>query len=264
VNKLSLEALQQQMMNYLTDDQQSIAEQVVEHGGISRDIRLNIYKNAYKMRLQETIDNDHQILGLYLGDDLFEQMVSGYIKAYPSNNTSLRHFADLLPQFLAKFPPFKDYPIISELAHFERLLMVAFDAADATRFSRELLLEIPHEQWPDLVFRFHPSLQIARFNCNTVETWQALKHQRSPEPAIEVSSIWLLWRNHQRLTEFRSLSGQEYSLIDMMLNGASFAALCDFLLSEVDQRNVSQLALNYLLSWLDDGILIKLPKQRTK
>ena len=236
MSELSLHSLQQQMMSYLIDDESAIAQHVVEHGGISRAARLHIYKNAYQMRLKETIDNDHQMLGMYLGDDLFEQMVSGYITAYPSNNTSLRNFADSLPNFLANHTPFKAYPLISELAHFERLLMVAFDAKDAERFTRNKLLEIPAEQWPSLVFRFHPSVQIASFNFNTVETW-------------------MLWRNNQRLTQFRSLSQQEHALINMMLNGDNFAHLCEQLLSQSSEQDISQLALNYLLSWLDDGIL---------
>ncbi|KGJ96049.1 hypothetical protein ND16A_1108 [Thalassotalea sp. ND16A] len=33
--------------------------------------------------------------------------------------------------------------------------------------------------------------------------------------------------------------------------------------NEVDEKNISQLALNYLLSWIDVGILIKLPTAHT-
>ena len=255
MSKLSLDALQQQMMNYLTDDELAIAQQIVDHGNISRDVRLHIYKNAFEMRLKETIDNDHQLLGLYLGDDLFDQMVSGYIKAYPSNNTSLRHFADLLPSFLASHSPFNNYPVISELAYFERLLMVAFDAADTERFTRELLLAIPHEQWPSLVFRFHPSVQIAHFNYNAVEIWQALKQEKTPDAAIENPNMWLLWRNKERLTQFKSLSKIEFSLFEMMLKGSDFSSLCDHLLLERGNEDVTQIALNYLLSWIDDGLL---------
>ena len=244
------------MMNYLIDDKADIAQHVVEHGSINRTARLHIYKNAYRMRLKETIENDHQMLGMYLGDDLFEQMVSGYVTAYPSNKTSLRNFADALPNFLANHTPFKNHPIISELAHFERLLMVAFDAKDAARFTRQRLLEIPHEQWPSLVFRFHPSVQIAAFNFNTVETWQALKQQHAPEPAKHAANVWLLWRNNERLTQFRTLSQQEHSLISLMLSGDDFAQLCEQLLSQSTDEDISQLALNYLLSWVDDGILI--------
>lgn len=254
MTKLSLAALQQQMIGYLMDDEQQITEQIAEQGGIDCAARLHIYQNAYQMRLKETIENDHQQLGIYLGDDLFDQMVAGYIKAYPSNNTSLRHYADLLPKFLAENLPFKNYPIISELAHFERLLMIAFDAADTERFSREILLNMPHEQWPSLVFRFHPSVQLAHFNFSTVETWQALKQEQAPEAPVAQKNIWLLWRNHERLTQFRSLDLQEFTLIDMVLKGNSFADLCEYLLVSSNEEDISQLALNYLLSWIDEGL----------
>lgn len=258
MSKLSLLELQQQMMRYLTEDDLTIEQQVQQQGNISNGVRLHIYQNAYYMRLKETIDNDHQCLGLYLGDDLFEQMVSGYIKASPSNNTSLRHFADLLPQFLASNEPFKHHPIISELAYFERLLMVAFDAADKVRFTREHLQQIPHQQWPSLVFRLHPSVQICHFAYNTVETWQALKQQQAPQEAVAQDNTWLLWRNTERLTQFRSLSAQENQLMQMLIKGDDFSHLCDYLVLESNEQEVTQLALNYLLSWIDDGILCNL------
>lgn len=255
MSKVSLSDLQAQMIDYLVDDKLSIAKQVVDHGEVSRDVRLHIYKNAYQARLKETIDNDHQMLGLYLGDDLFDEMVSGYIHAYPSQSTSLRHYADALPQFLREHKPFSEHPIISELAYFERLLMFAFDAKDVERFTREKLMETPPDDWPELVFRFHPSMQIAHFDYNAVESWQALKQEQAPAPAIAKKNTWLLWRNHERLTQFRSLTLQENTLLDMMLQGANFASLCDFLLESTGQEDISQLALTYLLTWLDDGIL---------
>ncbi len=41
-----------------------------------------------------------------------------------------------------------------------------------------------------------------------------------------------------------------------MLSGDDFAQLCEQLLSQSTDEDISQLALNYLLSWVDDGILI--------
>ena len=93
------------------------------------------------------------------------------------------------------------------------------------------------------------------FNFNTVETWQALKQEQAPEPAKQTANIWLLWRNNERLTQFRSISQQEHNLLNLMLNGHDFASLCDSLLSQNPNEDISQLALNYLLSWIDDGIL---------
>jgi len=255
MDKLTLSALQKEMMSFLLEDNKSIESHVVKQGNISKQLRLNIYKNAYQARLKEVIDNDHQMLGLYLGDDLFDKMATEYVRDFPSNYTSLRQYADRLPAFLSTQPPFSDHPIISELAHFERLLLVAFDAADAAIITRDKLQDICHDDWPNLVFHFHPSVQLAHFNWNTVESWQALKSEQAPEPATEKKSTWLLWRNNERLTEFRSLSEQELMLINMILSGENFSSLCEHLFTSSPDDDVSSLALQYLLNWLDQGIL---------
>jgi hypothetical protein len=88
-----------------------------------------------------------------------------------------------------------------------------------------------------------------------VETWQALKQEQAPQPATKTANTWLVWRNKQRLTQFRSISTIEFSLFDMMLKGNDFSSLCDYLLTQNLEEDVSQVALNYLLAWIDDGIL---------
>ncbi|MEW6999505.1 putative DNA-binding domain-containing protein [Colwelliaceae bacterium BS250] len=255
MSNMSLKELQNQMMQYLLHDDNTISQQVVTQGNLTNKTRLNIYKNAYKVRLKEVIDNDHQILGLYLGDDLFDQMVAGYIEKHPSNYRSLRNFADQLPQFLATQSPFNQHPIISELAHFERSLLIAFDASDAPRMTFSTLQNIAHQDWPQLTFQFHPSVQIAHFSWNTVESWQALKQESSPDAATTRKSTWLLWRNHDRLTEFRSLSEEEFMLISMILTGKNFSMICDQLLTYATDSDAGELALNYLSTWLEQGLL---------
>lgn len=252
--KTSLSDLQKQMIDFLIDNDQAVEQQIISQGNISNQTRLNIYKNAYQVRLKEVIDNDHQMLGMYLGDALFEQMATEYVQGYPSNYTSLRYYADRLPQFLATHSPFDQHPIIAELAKFERLLLVAFDAADATLFNQETLQGISHQQWPALVFHLHPSVQLLHLNWSAVETWQALKRESTPQPAINKQSCWLLWRNSERLTEFRSLSEQESALMQMIGSGESFSALCDFLLISLSADEVNKLVSDYLTSWLEQGL----------
>ena len=81
-------------------NQSSFRRHVQESGLIDVNTRLGIYKNAYQVRLQETIDTDHTVLGQYLGDDLYQLMMNDYITQHPSHQFSLRHFSDELPNFL--------------------------------------------------------------------------------------------------------------------------------------------------------------------
>lgn len=101
-------------------------------------------------------------------------------------------------------------------------------------------------------------MQLINFQWNTVESWQALKQELSPNPATRLNSTWLLWRNHDRLTEFRSLTEEETVLIKMILSGESFSSLCEFLLNTTSEEEVSAFALQYVITWLDNGIIRKI------
>lgn len=254
----SLEQIQQDFLQFLLHGKGPLAEHVVnDQGNINATERVSIYGNAYRVRLQEVVETDHEMLGLYLGDDLFDQMFQGYLDAHPSTFDSLRHFCQHLPQYLTTTAPFSEHPILTELASFERLLLAAFDAAEINRATLEDLSAIPPEQWPQLQIRFHPSMQLFTESYNTVSSWQALKAERAPEPATRHANEqhWLLWRNHQRLTEFRSLADDERYIIDQYLTGAQFAEICEGLLTWHAEQQVPVVAVQHLQKWLQQGLI---------
>jgi len=251
-----LKTLQTNLMDYMLGDKQStIAKHISQEGSIDTKTRLNIYKNAYQIRLKETIETDHPQLGIYLGDKLFDKMVAGYIKTHPSSNTSLRQFADKLPNYLQKAKPFSKHPAISDLARFERKLISAFDAEDSERFSRKELEQLPQSSWPSMLFRFHPSMQIFSCHSNAVDIWQALKQQQSPPEILNQSNHWLLWRNTDLLTEFQSISEAEQTLLRLALKGAAFEELCEALFPFVEEDQIINEILRYLFNWLEKGIV---------
>ncbi|MBV1932738.1 MAG: DNA-binding domain-containing protein [Porticoccaceae bacterium] len=250
-----LQQRQQQMMSYLLSGKDEIAEHVLDQGKLSAQTRLHIYGNAYHSRLRDTIDTDHPATGVYLGDSLFELMVDNYRQQHASSYRSLRHFADALPHFLAMQTPFCDNPQISELARFERLLVSTFNAADASRATIEQLRQFPVEDWPEINIDFHPSVQLFESNWNAVEIWQAIKEEKTPPTAQEDSTTWLVWRNQVLLTEFRHLGMAEFSMFKHFKSGGSFASACEALLDIEPEDQVSAIAINTLMRWLDSGLV---------
>lgn len=252
-----LRALQNRFLSYIREADRSIEADVTGSSGTERARRLSIYYNAYRVRFRDSIETDHPVLGLYLGDELFDQMVSTYIDACPSRQTSLRHFCDPLPAFLARQKPFADYPVLADIARFERILMDAFDAADAPRADDTFVQTLRPEQWPELRLQFHPSVRCFETAWKCVEIWRALKAERVPPEAGNArSQMWLIWRNRTRLTEFRSLAGDERSTLKSALDGASFATLCEVLLETTDESQVAIRALELMRGWLSDGLLV--------
>lgn len=254
-----LAELQQQFMQVLQGESPAqFVDYIVTQGRVSTLTRIDIYRNAYYQRLKESIEVDHEILGNYLGDDLFEQMVTGYIDAYPSQQTSLRYFSEQLPVFLANCPPFNDYPVLAELARFERYLLTAFDAPDTDIASTAMLGKIPTQDWPQLHFRLHPSVQRYQSDWNAVEIWQALKQQQTPPTANKLQQSWLIWRNSERLTEFSSLNVSEQMMLEGMIKGLNYADLCELLANQLPIEQVSENSVQCLVNWLNLGIISKL------
>lgn len=254
-----LAEIQQQFMQALQGGNPAeFSDSVVTQGRVSTLTRIDIYRNAYHLRLKECIEIDHEILGFYLGDELFDEMVMGYIAACPSQQTSLRYFAEQLPDFLVRTAPFSEHPVLAELARFERYLLTAFDAPDVSIASADMLGQIPAQDWPQLHFRLHPSVQRYQSDWNAVEIWQALKRKQTPPAASMLEQYWLIWRNAERLTEFSSLNACERIMLEGMIEGLDYADLCEQLVNHLPIDNVSQDSVQCLVDWLNLGIISKL------
>ncbi|MES2670169.1 MAG: DNA-binding domain-containing protein [Pseudomonadota bacterium] len=247
---------------FLADMRGLVPDAAMEHlasGGIPAATGIAIYRNAYAARLREALENDHPILGRYLGDALWARMCDGYIAAYPSRVRSLRHFGESLPEYLAGAEPFSASLQLAELARLERRLLDCFDAADADRTDWQSLLEMPHTDWPGLRLRFHPSVQYLRHAWNSIEIWNALKQDTMPPAAVREAghdtSDWLLWRDDERITRFRSMAFDESLALRHFLYGGDFAGVCELLLQAHPPEAVPGAAIGLLRQWCDGGLV---------
>ncbi len=252
----NLRTLQNEFGQFVLHGTGGFEGDIVRQGAVSNRDRVSIYRNAYRLRLRECIETDHDVLGVFLGDDTFEQLVTAYVDEYPSRFPSLRQFCDNLPDFLRSAAPYRDHPVVSDLARFERCLLYAFDAADGPDGGAPDLAAVAPEAWPDLRFEFHPSCSVYNSNWNVVPIWQAIRDENVP-PAAEKQSAsnWMISRNQERLTIFRSMPVAEAAVIDCWMSGGNFAAGCEAALAFVEEAEISAQVLHILLEHLAAGTL---------
>lgn len=249
-----LRRLQCDLMNYLINKDAKAKDYIAKGGLIDRDKRLSIYSNAYKVRLRGVIDLDHELLSYYLGDDLFDLLVTEYIRHYPSHVPSLRDYCKNVPLFLKETQPFSEHPVLAELARFEQLLLYSFDASDADIACINHLSGLPPESWPTLKIRFHPSVQLFSTETNCVQIWQALKVKSNPpEVQTNIFSQWIVWRSQERITEFRSLQESELLMFDTFVRGGDLAQVCEALLEFHAEDDVSRIAIECISQWIERG-----------
>lgn len=252
----NLKKLQTNFLAYLFSHNADIADLVADQGKLDRYTRLDIYKNAYTVRLAKCIENDHAILAAYLGDTLFDQLTKAYIAAHPSDYTSLRQYCDHLPAYLTQHEPFKSVPVLTEIAHFERSILSAFDAADVDRRATiEDLQQIDADNWPTIQLQFHPSVFIFEAHWNSISIWQALKEQQTPPTAIACQDYWLIWRGLDRLTQFRNIPPEAHLMFNCFKNGDNLAEICEFLLAHLPEDQIGPVTVAHLKTWLQLGMI---------
>ncbi len=225
-------------------------------GRASPERQLSAYVHAYRARLQEVLENDFPSIAAALGEDPFYALTDAYIEAHPSHYFSLRDFGRQMADFLAQQAPYQEQPWLSELARFEWTLGQTFDAADAPLFTEQEMAAIPAEQWPDLRFVVHPSVNRLDCRWNAPGMWQILTADEPEEinPSEGETVPWLIWRQ-QLVSQFRSMEPDEQLALDTLRSGACFDEVC-LALSDIMSEDAVPLHFASLLkAWIGQGLI---------
>jgi hypothetical protein len=241
-------------------DRESILPRL-QAGSVDVDSQLDIYADAYLLRLIEALRSNYPAVQRALGDEDFDLMARGYLDLYPSTHASIRWLGDSLAAFLQDREPYCRVPVLSELASFEWAMRHTLDAADADRLTVEALLSVPVQEWGDLQFELHPSVTRLSLQWNTPQLWHGLtdetsaQTEQSMEP-VRQPAYWLIYRKPDLVSGWRSLSDTETAALDLLQQGGTFADICESVAAH-GAGDAAMQAAGLLRLWVEQGILIR-------
>lgn len=230
-----------------------------EKVGVKR--RLAIYFDAYRLRIVEALATSYPKLKLLLGDDFFDSTARAYLEEHPSKFRNMRWYGGQMRDYLLSALP--QHPIAAQMAAFEWMLLLAFDAEDVPELKIQDLAEIPSENWSELKFKFQPALHLLPLRWNTIALWKAFDVEEVPPTLEQYSSYttWVIWRQNLN-SQFRSMEETESLALHMGIVGASFGEICEELLEvmgdDVSEEDATMLAAQYLAGWLNSGMISEL------
>jgi hypothetical protein len=239
----------------LTGDDAVLTE-ILDSPREKREILYGVYRHAYGSRLVEAMRNEHEMLHLYLGDEMFDAMGHAYVAAHPSEHPNLRWFSRSLPDFLKTTEPYRDHPLLSDLAALEKALNDAFDREDAAVIGLADMTAFAPEAWAGLTFQPHPSALRLDLSTNASAIWLALKNEEPPPhaAALEQPCRLVVWR--QDVTPmFRELATEEAMMWDEAGIAIPFGVLCSMLATYDDPDGAAARGASYLHGWITAGLL---------
>ncbi len=253
-----LRDIQRALQRRLLNDEEDIRELVVGTPRFPVDTRIGIYAEAYRLRLLEALGDAYPAVHTLLGDVGFERLAHAYLEAHPSRYRSIRWFGDELAGFLERHAPWREQPVLGEMARFEWALRGAFDAPDFVPLGLDALRDVAADDWSGLRLDFNPTIQpLCVFHWNTPRLWQAIDADEDPippEPQPDPSN-WLVWRNGTQQTLYRSLWVDEAWALHRMRAGDDFATICAGLGEWLDEAAIPERAAGFLAQWLNDDLV---------
>lgn len=242
--------------NQVFESAYSMENLTVDTIQISAARRLEIYYDAYRLRLLEILENDFPKLHTLMGDKAFEQLGLLYIAECPSEHFSARYFGQRLAQFLNKESTYIKQPYLAEMANFEWSLGNTLDAEDSNVITLDHLKSIPPEQWGNLKIRFHPSLHICNFDWDIPELWKAIENQESPRTPKKQTetTTWICWRKELQ-SHFRSLTKPQALILTLLKAEHDFADVCESLTEIMDSETIPAVALGFIQQCIQDSFI---------
>jgi hypothetical protein len=214
---------------------------IQEDPSFSKNSRINIYKNAWKIRLWGSLEEDYEALARSLGSVVFDQILKEYLRKYPSSSYTLANVGDHLPEFLVEW----DYPQKKlwhiDLALLERAYYQAYSAADPEVWDLNAMAQAAPEEMEKLQLKTEASVYLIQSGWKIDSVWRG----KVSEP-LPVKSYYMVYRQGFTI-KLKQLSHKAFKLLSIISRTAT--------LGEVIELYPNPATVQLLLNWASLGVV---------
>ncbi|QDU61508.1 hypothetical protein Pan216_23690 [Planctomycetes bacterium Pan216] len=186
--------------------------------------RLEVYADAYYLRLLDCLRSEFPALLYALGQEAFDEHAVGYLQAYPSQSYTLGFLGKSFPDYLRETRP-ADIPggpeepnwpeFLIDLAALERTYAEVFDGPGietSPQLTGDDLATVMRDHLATARLEMAPCFRLVRFSFPVHEYASAVRHEESPEPPEPRETLLAVTRLHFVVRRFE-LTPVQFSLL---------------------------------------------------
>jgi len=255
-NAPMLAPLQQRLQAYLLAGAADIEPLIVADDIADAHARLDVYAQAYRLRLLDVLRSDYPVLLAHLGAAKFALLGRSYIDAHPSDTPSVRWFGRHLAEHLHITHP--KQRALADLAAFEWSQGEVFDAPDAPILKLEAMAHIAAGAWGEMRVILKPAVRLLTLASNAPTLINA-QSKGKPLPRIKTAApqTWLLWRRDD-IIHWRALGVEESAALEAARADLGFGEICERLCEWIAPGEVAMTAAGMLKRWISDELISEL------
>lgn len=251
-----LTTLQQTFQDYLLNKNKLFETEVT---GVKKSFikqRLNIYSEAYRLRLLDVLKTDFPGLSKWLTAAKFTALGFKYIEAYPSKYYSARDFGKQFAEFVTQVSPYNNDAFIAQFAAFERAISENIDESNAPLLTFQQVAAVPPDAWPQMQLTLHPTAKVFTLNWNIPAIRQSLltNGKKIKRKCLESPVYWLVWRKNLDVHD-KQIDEKEFFILQALAQQQTFADLCTGLSDYLPEDETAQYIVSWLQIWLHEQIL---------
>lgn len=210
--------------------------------------RIQVYADAYFLRLRDVLIEDFPTVARVMGRESFERLARNYLEVFPSKHPSVRHLGRAMAELIegrSDVPPY-----LGALARLEWAMIDAFDAPDSSPLTAQSLREIEAERWPALKFAPIPALRVINSGWPVHELWL----EGEPGGISPAPTSLRIWRGPDYRIRHAGMDSAEAAALNRLISGAPFAMICDAY-GDLPEAEAAHESVATFARWLADGLI---------
>lgn len=211
--------------------------------------RLDVYAEGYFLRLLECLAKDFPKTKLAIGDDIFSKIVAQYLKAFPSNFTSIDEVGSQLAHFISQQDELP-YAWVPDLALLEWNQIEAFYAHE-TKVTPDWHTKIGSRNTDSLRFQIHPSVRLLKSKWSLPNVLEALeaKGPLTHQANFSEPSFLIVYR-HEDLHCWDEVKAPIFEVLQKIQSGQTL----DESTSHLEEKDATELSQSFS-RWVQRGVL---------
>ncbi len=244
-----------------TSPSESLLHWVSASPPIDKIERLDIYAEAYFLRLHESMKLDFPVTARVLGEMSFQKLVADYLKAFPSKSHNITDLGKNFPLFVGQYPDLKSAAVLETLVELEWLALETFYSSESDFLRPEKLNSLTEHGWEYAVFKVAPCVRLIQSPWPMDQFWQL----RDPEIVLDHSAFeayeqnlyFIMCRQNGEVT-FEKISAPEHTMLCELRAGNSLMAAIEVTQRPLPEENLATEIMAWFNQWVSRGIIYDL------